>query len=369
MGRVKVPYYVIRVRGNGERHGYWSPTKAMIAAGARLVSCGPDGPQAWAKAAQAYAEWKAAKKKQPEEPRGPKFKEGTVAAAFAEFRTTKAWLEDKKPRTKEDWWRGWRYIGPAFGNVRPSMVTMKQLDDFRSKIETVKGKREAHRAIKIWRALWTVMEGLKYCSGKDPSRGFQNHAAPGRKVFWEFGDVRSLCRRAWEEGYYGLAAVIAVAWDTSFSPVDVRTLTPAQRHGDAFHIARGKTDKPAVGTLTGRSRRVVQGYLKRLGVEIAPNAPIFRNRSGDPYSKDTLGDDFRDIRALVFGPDEGRTLLDMRRSGAIEAQRGGATREQIGKKLANSFATNNEINSIYAPAEEKIVRQVDEARRRARTKK
>jgi hypothetical protein len=366
MTRVSVPYYIVRERRNGERKGYWQPTKAMIALGARYVPCGSDGPQAWAKAAKAYADWKAGERK--DAPKRPRFRPGTIAAAFAEYRALDAWT-DKRPRTREDWMRGWRYIEPAFADVRPSLVTMGQLSKFRSKIAATKSTREAHRAIKIWRALWNVMVALKYCNEQDPSLGFQNHAAQARQVFWEFDEVRRLCRRAWEEGYYGLAAVIAVAWDTSMSPVDVRCLRPQDRHGDAFVLKRAKTGKAIVGTLTGRSKRVLSGYLVKLGAEVAPSAPIFRNRSGAPYSKDTLGDDFRDVRAMAFGEGERRTIADMRRSGTIEAKRGGATKEAIGEKLGNAFATSKLINDTYGATDLHVVRQVDEARRQARTRK
>jgi hypothetical protein len=367
MAWVSVPYYVVKQRRNGERKGYWQPTKAMIALGARLVPCGADGPEAWAIAAKASAEWRAGKRKDTAS-RGPRFREGTIAAAFAEYRATEAWT-DKRPRTREDWLRGWKYIEPAFGDVRPSLVTMAQLSKFRSIIATKKSTREAHRVIKIWRALWNVMGALKYCNEKDPSLGFQNHAAQARQVFWEFDEVRRLCRRAWEEGYYGLAAVIAVAWDTSMSPVDVRCLRPKDRQGDAFILKRAKTGKDIVGTLTGRSKRVLAGYLAKLGVEVAPSAPIFRNRSGSPYSKDTLGSDFRDVRAMAFGEGETRTIADMRRSGTMEAKRGGATKEAIGEKLGNAFATSKLINDTYGARDVQVVRQVDEAQRRARTNK
>jgi hypothetical protein len=366
MAKVKIPYYVVKKRVNGDRRGYWQPTKAMIANGARLVLCGTDGPAAWAIAGHAYRDWKAGKRKDAV-PRGPRIVEGTIAAAFAEYRATEAW-KDKSLRTREDWLRGWKYIEPAFGDVRPALVTMAQLSKFRSMIAANKSTREAHRVIKIWRALWNVMGALKYCNGKDPSLGFQNHAAQARQAFWEFDEVRRLCRRAWEKRYYGLAAVIAVAWDTSMSPVDVRCLRPQDRRGDAFVLKRAKTGKEIVGTLTGRSRRVLAGYLAKLGVEVAADAPIFRTRSGTPYSKDTLGDDFRDIRAMVFGEGEKRTIADMRRSGTVEAKRGGATKEAIGEKLGNAFATSKFINDTYGSTVVQIVREVDEARRVARTK-
>jgi hypothetical protein len=81
--------------------GYRQPTKLMIALGARLVACGPDGPRAWAKAGEAYRDWKAGKKKYVGAERAWRFKRGTVAAAFAEYRATVQW-RDKAPRTRED---------------------------------------------------------------------------------------------------------------------------------------------------------------------------------------------------------------------------------------------------------------------------
>jgi hypothetical protein len=109
-------------------------------------------------------------------------------------------------------------------------------------------------------ALWNVMGALKICDGKDPSFGFQNHAAQARQVFWEFDEVRRLCRRSWEEGYHALAAVIAVAWDTSMSPVDVRTLRPQDRQGGAFILKRVENRQAncryAQRALQARSRRL-----------------------------------------------------------------------------------------------------------------
>ena len=366
MAKVKIPYYVVKERVSGDRKGYWQPSKAMIANGARLVSCGADGPEAWTIAGQAYRDWKEGKRKDAA-PRGPRLTEGTIAEAFAKYRATDEW-KAKAPRTQEDWFRAWKRIGPAFGGSRPSFVTLDQLSAFRSMVEANVSTREAHRCIKIWRALWNVMVALKYCSGDDPALAVRNVEPKRRQAVWEFSEVRRLADRAWREHYYGLAAVIAVAWDTSLSPVDVRDLRPQDRQGDAFRIERAKTGRAVLGTLTRRSARVLAAYQVQLGTHIAPTAPIFRNRSGAPYSKDTLGDDFRDIRAMVFGVDEKRTIADMRRSGAVEARRGGASDVAIGNKLGNAFASNKMINETYGPTDLATVRQVDAARRLARTK-
>ena len=72
--------------------------------------------------------------------------------------------------------------------------------------------------------------------------------------------------------------------------------------------------------------RILDGYLADLGAEVVPGASIFRNRSGGAYSKDTLGDDFSDVRALVFGVGEPPTLADFRRSSTVEAIRDGGKR-------------------------------------------
>src|SRR6516165_7825143 len=88
---------------------------------------------------------------------------------------------------------------------------------------------------------------LKYCeTGADPSRAVRNVEPKRRQAVWEFAEVRQLCKQARRSGYYGLAAAIAVAWDTSMSPVDVRNLKPSDRHGDAFCIKRAKTGRMVI---------------------------------------------------------------------------------------------------------------------------
>ena len=317
MGKVKIPYLVLK-RGNV----FWQPTKEMRAAGAKAVACGPDGPDAWRRAAAAHDAWRAMRIS-PETLANMPVK-GTLGAAFAEYRHTPEWAA-KSPRTREEWDRCWKRIDLAFGSCRPSAVTLAQISSFRSIVEANVSRREAHRCIKIWRALWQVAAALKYCDRQaDPSFGVRNLEPKPRQAVWTDQEVRQLVKRAWRVGYKGLAAVMAVAWDTSLSPVDVRRLTPSQRQGDAFHVERAKTGRAAIGTLSRRALRVLDAYVTSLGADVAPNAPIFRNRSGAAYSKDTLGDDFRDMRALVFGPDEKRTLADFRRSGTIEAIAGEA---------------------------------------------
>jgi integrase len=174
-------------------------------------------------------------------------------------------------------------------------------------------------------------------------------------------------------GYFGLAAVIAVAWDTQLSPGDVRALTAAQMaqgcHGETFFTERGKTGKPVGGLLSSRAIAILAHYLESLGVELHGDAPIFRNRSGAPYSSDTLGDDFRDIRAAEFGPHERRTIgHDFRRTGAGEGIAGGATAEQLAHAMGNTLSSSNALFATYLPVNVTSLRAVMAARRTGRAK-
>ena len=155
----------------------------------------------------------------------------------------------------------------------------------------------------------------------DPSLGVRNRAAKGRSETWAEGEAARMFKRAWRLKYHGLAAVIAVAWATQ--------LSAGRRAGAAglSDCARTSTERRSspsaarrasrsVGRSTTRTLAALHAYLEILGIELHDDAYIFRNRSGAPYSSDTLGDDFRDVRVAGFGDGESRTLADFRRSGA-----------------------------------------------------
>src|SRR5262249_33275521 len=98
------------------------------------------------------------------------------------------------------------------------------------------------------------------------------------------------------------------------------------------------------------------------------SAPIFRNRSGRAYSKDTLGDDFRAVRTTVFGEDETRQLADFRRSGTVEALAGDVAPDKLSSKMANTINKSNRLHETYNPVQVAAVRAADEARKRGRAR-
>jgi hypothetical protein len=235
------------------------------------------------------------------------------------------------------------------------------------RVERAVSITERDRTIKVWRALWVKMQAMGgYCGNHtDPTLSFANSAPQPRQAQWQRREVLRRVQLAWRKGFHGLAACIAVAWDTMLSPVDARRLTPVQcardEQGVIFFVDRAKTGRAAAGTLTPWSRAILLAYVKRLGVELTANAPIFRNRSGAPYSKDKLGDDFRAVRT-AFDPLDERQLADMRRAGAIEGDAGGGSVTDQSNKMANTVATNNNLRKTYNPVNVASVRRFDEAR-------
>jgi hypothetical protein len=136
---------------------------------------------------------------------------------------------------------------------------------------------------------------------------------------------------------------------------------------DRREEGRTKTGKAAIGTISTRTERLVKSHLTTLGAELHPDAILFRNRSGNPYREDTLADDFRAVRQTVF-PGDKRRLMDMRRSGTLEAIAGGAKGFGLAAKVANSIDRSNSLHRTYAPVDEVAVQNVDEARLRGQAK-
>ena len=163
--------------------------------------------------------------------------------------------------------------------------------------------RRARRTgvIKVWRALWKRMAGFGYCDAGAEIRA-SSSPTPRRTaaggVAREAEAVR-LVKQAWRSGYHGLAALLAVAWDSQLSPVDARTPQGApeapRRSGD---MVRGRAAPRPAARPWRRSRRRAERVLDAYLVQARAPSPWRRRRSSatgpaQPYSKDTLGDDFR----------------------------------------------------------------------------
>ena len=156
----------------------------------------------------------------------------SLGEAFRRYRRTDEWAAKHRARAK---------IGgaPGVASSRSSATTTRARSRSRSSppwrkwIEESVSLREAHRAVKIWRALWKVSAALGYCiRDADPSLGVRNTAAARRSATWTEGEAARLFKCAWRVGYHALAAIIAITWDTQLSPGDVRTLRASQLRRD-----------------------------------------------------------------------------------------------------------------------------------------
>jgi hypothetical protein len=297
-----------------------------------------------------------------------------AVALRAQERAAKGIVWTKEQHSRDDWPRAWKWLEPIFGDVDPKTIQPEHLLTLRTKVAARVSSGEAHRVIKVWRALWKKMAVLKFCDkDADPSMLFGNASPMPRQDIWEHQEVLRLVQRAWRRGYKGLAAIMAVGWDSMLSPVDTRSLTPGQQAreyaGAIFFLDRAKTGRAAAGTLTKWSEAILRAYMASRGTDLHPDAPIFCNRSGGLYTKDTLGDDFREIRSEVLGREERRTLADMRRSGAVEGSAGGASPSDTSNKMANSLIVSTRLQKTYTPVNVTSVRRFDEARVKARERK
>jgi hypothetical protein len=204
----KIPYYVV-IKGNG----YFRPKASMRALGFERVRCGKDGPTAWAIADVWARGWEQAKRGEfvPQRQQMASLKAyppGSIGEAFHRFRRTAEWAK-KAPRTREEWERGWAHLEPLLADVAPGTISLEDMSEVRTAIEARVSWREAHRVIKIWRALWKVAAAMGYCDReRDPSLGIRNSAPPPRQALWREGEIVRLVKAAWRAGYRGLAAVM-----------------------------------------------------------------------------------------------------------------------------------------------------------------
>jgi hypothetical protein len=156
--------------------------------------------------------------------------------------------------------------------------------------------------------------------------------------------------------------------------VDVRMLAERHRKIAGGHLifdrqedGRAKTGRAAIGTISARTERLIEAYLNELGLEMPPAAVLFRNRSGTIYREATLSHDFAAVRDIAF-PGDKRRLMDMRRSGVVEAIAGEAGPMGLAAKLANSIGRSNTLHKTYAPVDIEAVKNADAARLRGRQK-
>jgi hypothetical protein len=391
----------------------WRPTASMRRHGFELVTMGRGGPGLDSKgrpvpspadktrAITLNADWdrvrtgaqEAAEKVYPPGSLGEAYKRAMLLRAAERKKKRIVWTKEQESR--DDWPRAWKWLEPVFGDVDPKTLRPEDfltidrqgnVSGLMAVVEMRVSVTERHRVIKVWRALWKRMAAMSYCKmDSDPSLSIANSAPQPRQATWQHQEVLKRVQMAWRMGYKGLAACIAVGWDSMLSPVDARTLSLGQlrRYDNGaiyFELDRAKTGRAAAGTLSQWSLAILTTYvddLKHQGVDLLDTDQIFRTpgtvsgpKGGrrwlpQPYTKNTLSKDFRPVRAELAKDDE-RQIQDMRRSGAVEGMAGGATPSDMSNKMANTLMASTRLQKTYTPVNVASVLRFDEARQRGR---
>jgi hypothetical protein len=378
----------------------------MAKAGFKLVDCGEDGPAAWAVAERWNAKWDAYRAGQAVDVAAlvsaeieDRWPIGSVGDGYqralkmrdAELAKNGVVLT-REQKSRDDWPRAWKHLR-VFGDCDPKTITPEmflsihpetgKVSGLLAEIEAKWSVTERHRTVKVWRALWKKMHIFEYCGARqDPSLLIANSPPQPRQDTWLRAEVLKRVQIAWRHGYRGLAACIAVGWDSMLSPVDARTLTLGQLVQTAnglsyFEVDRAKTGKAAAGTLTQWSLALLTAYvaeLRKHGVELLPTAQIFRTPGTEPgpnggrrwapqpYSKDLMSRHFREQVRETIDETDLRQIQDMRRSGAVEGLAGGATASDTSQKMANTLMASARLQKVYTPVNVASVLRFDEAR-------
>jgi integrase len=369
--------YTVRKRGNL----FWQPTPEMRALGFEPKPLGPDGPESQATALKLYQSWLAAK---AERNIVTKYPAGTFGAYWDRLRGTKAkpseWWRKKGQRTREDYERAWKHIDawrpeagkPTLSRTVITSITTELCEQFYAHLESTTSPRERWRAVKGLKILLNDAVVRLRLGYESPAANLTNPQPAGRSAIWLGAEIAVLAAKANSEGFEGMSLAIRLAWETMFSPVDVRTLRPKQLKRDAtgwyFHRSRTKTEKEAFAAVSDELAADVLAYLAGQAREEVDETPIIRQRNGEPYrSKDTFGDDFRDVRAKAF-PDDKRQFQDIRRSANVEADAAGADKKTMGELLANGLANNKFLDETYTPPTVAKAREVAQKRLTGRAK-
>lgn len=383
---VKIPYTSVR---GGKR--FFEPRGRMVEAGFTARPLGRDDEAARREAWRLYEAWMVARDGENPVPPVPgtgpaakdaislgrRYPRGSIGAAWQDWIRTAEWTALALSNRTKIWWPAWeKRIEPVFGDLRPDTITMKQMSDWREAVASEFGLDAAHKAMKVWRALWGVLQALRYTQLTDPSKKVTNTAPAPRNVRHEFADALHLAKTAWRRGYRGLACIVITCWDTGFQPGDARTArakhlgtdpTNGRLIIDRSAAGRGKTGVAVIGTLSRLGDAMVRRYLEDLGVEMTGEAFLFRTRTNQPYRDTVLSHDFADVRTMV-DPEDRRQLRDMRRSATTEAFRGGADSKAVSQKFGNSIDRSAALFKTYNPVDLEQVRQADQARVRGRRK-
>lgn len=277
---------------------------------------------------------------------------GSVAHWHHKFRTTERWKR-KSLATIKEWDYCWPLINERFGNTLLNGVSPIDFERFYYTLETQKGEYARWRTVKIARALFKAAVDYDLINAS-PCLTLPNPMPKPRDAVWFAHEVATLVKTAQDAKYPAMALGIRLSWETLMSPSDVRKLTQAmlKRDNEGFYIktTRSKTGKDVIVPISSGLSDDLIAYIDALDFDLMPDQPILRTvRDGRSYTKVRFTDEFARIRRMAFGEKETRKMMDLRRSGNVEADLGGASPDDRAEILANTLNKDAALEATYTP--------------------
>jgi len=281
-----------------------------------------------------------------------KYPRGTLGHWYLKYRN----LDDFKSLSKSslaDWDYAWRHIEKRLSMIRIDRITPMVFADFYHEIDREYTENNRWKIIKYSRALFNA--AVRYgVIDKSPCLVVKNPQPAGRSQIWFSHEIKTLIETANHMGHESISLAIELLWETLLSPIDVRKLplSALKKDNQGFYIEtiRSKTQKPVYAHISQGLGERLEAYISGLGFSLHPDQPILRTkRDGSAYLKARLGSEFSKVRSKAFGPDEKRQMRDIRRSGNVEADLGGASPEDRAEILANTLHKSSVLEGVYTP--------------------
>ena len=154
MRSAKVAAIKLRYVRNKRGNLFWEPTPTMRALGFLPKPLGPDAPPAWAEAQSLYEKWLRARDGSETFTVEETYPPGSLGEYYRLFKAkSKAWRK-KALRTKEDYERAWKHIGPHLGRKTITKISVTDIEDFEEVLDTTLSPSERYRVMKCLRALF-----------------------------------------------------------------------------------------------------------------------------------------------------------------------------------------------------------------------
>ncbi|MEP3114114.1 hypothetical protein [Nisaea sp.] len=336
----------MRQRGSG---WYFIPSKAMKAAGYHSESLGADPLKAAARAEELNKQWDEERKA----PKQTKAAHGSLVWLYEEYKAS-SWFADLSVEYKADVERCARTIlSSPLGKKDAGDIRRSDCRRLYEKILKARGLEPANKHVKMLRRWLNYGIELEVIT-TNPAAGMQLKQSKPRKVVWVEEWVNLFIDKAIEMGKPGWAIAIAVGYDTSQRPAQVRTALHSQFDGEGIAFPATKGGKDVWCPLEPRTIDLINRFPKKA-------VTLVYGDKGMPITQRAyFARVYRDIRDAAGIPDN---ILpkDLRKTAASEVIAGGGRSEPL-----TGHQPNSPVLKYYEHPNKQAARESQKARKRGK---